>query len=173
MVQILCIRDEKMDTSLSQALGQRASFDQFMESLRDSDSPALSARAFGQALKIDLQTLAQQAHVHRNTLSRAPGSESVQRFLREAIRVLRAASDVSGDVERALFWYRNEPLPVFGYKTAEQLVSDGRADDVVIPLRSAAARRGALFSDAVCARSGGRRNKLVAVFWMQRVLLRA
>jgi hypothetical protein len=131
MVQILCIREKKMDTSLSQAVGHRASFDQFMESLRDSDSPALSARAFGQALKIDLQTLAQQAHVHRNTLSRAPGSESVQRFLREAVRVLRAASDVSGDVERALFWYRNEPLPVFGYKTAEQLVSDGRADDVI------------------------------------------
>jgi len=30
-----------------------------------------------------------------------------------------------------MFWYRNEPLPVFGYKTAEQLVSDGRADDVI------------------------------------------
>jgi hypothetical protein len=30
-----------------------------------------------------------------------------------------------------MFWYRNEPLPVFGYKTAEQLVSDGRAEDVI------------------------------------------
>jgi hypothetical protein len=102
-----------------------------MESLRDSDSPALSARAFGQVLKIDLQTLAQQAHVHRNTISRAPNSESVQRFLREAIRALRAASDICGFVELAMFWYRNEPLPVFAYKTAEQLVSHGRAIDVV------------------------------------------
>ena len=131
MVQILFIKGAKVDASLSQAAGHRASFEQFMESLCDSDSPALSARAFGQALKIDLQTLAQQAHVHRNTISRAPSSESVQRFLREAVRVLRAASDVTGDVERAMFWYRNEPLPVFGYKTAEQLVSDGRADDVI------------------------------------------
>src|SRR5471032_1066581 len=116
MVQILCIKGAKMDASLSQVASNRASFEQFMESLRDSGSPALSARAFGQALKIDLQTLAQQAHVHRNTLSRAPGSESVQRFLREAVRVLRAASDICGDVERAMFWYRNEPLPVLAIK---------------------------------------------------------
>lgn len=110
-----------------------ASFDHFMASLRDPESPApiLSARRFGEALHIDLQTLAQQAHVHRNTLSRQPASESVQRFLREALRVIRAATDVSGDVGQALFWYRNEPLPVFDYKTAEQLVSDGRTDDLL------------------------------------------
>jgi hypothetical protein len=34
-------------------------------------------------------------------------------------------------VNQALFWYRNEPLPVFDYKTAEQLVSDGRTDDLL------------------------------------------
>jgi hypothetical protein len=109
------------------------SFDQFMTSLRDPDSPTpiVSARRFGEALHVDLQTLAQQAHVHRNTLSRQPGSESVQRFLREALRVIRAATDISGDVGRALFWYRNEPLPVFDYKTAEQLVSEGRTDDLL------------------------------------------
>ncbi|WP_250535719.1 MbcA/ParS/Xre antitoxin family protein [Caballeronia sp. AZ10_KS36] len=109
------------------------SFDRFIASLRDPDDPApiVSARRFGEALHIDLQTLAQQAHVHRNTISRQPASESVQRFLRDALRVIRAASDLAGDVSKALFWYRNEPLPVFDYKTAEQLVSDGRADDVL------------------------------------------
>ncbi len=65
-------------------------------------------------MHIDLQMLAEQAHVHRNTISRAPGSRGVQDFLREA-----------------LFWYRNEPLSVFGYKTAERLVSEGRADDLL------------------------------------------
>ena len=119
------------ETILSPSAG--ASFDQFMTSLRDPDSaaPIVSARRFGDALHIDLQTLAQQAHVHRNTLSRQPTSESVQRFLREALRVIRAATDISGDVNQALFWYRNEPLPVFDYKTAEQLVSDGRTDDLL------------------------------------------
>lgn len=30
-----------------------------------------------------------------------------------------------------IFWYRNEPLQAFAYKTAEQLVSEGRADDLI------------------------------------------
>lgn len=34
-------------------------------------------------------------------------------------------------MHRALFWYRNEPLSVFDYKTAERLVSEGRTDDVI------------------------------------------
>jgi hypothetical protein len=105
----------------------------FMDSLRDQElgAAALSPRRFSELLSMDLQTLAAQAHVHRNTISRAPAAESVQRFLREAVRVIRAAVDLSGDVNRALFWYRNEPLQPFGYKTAEQLVSEGRADDLL------------------------------------------
>lgn len=126
-------------------IAQSAGFEQFMSSLRDPAfaAPIVSARRFSDALHIDLQTLAKQAGVHRNTLSRMPASESVQRFLREALRVIRAATDVQGCVQQALFWYRNEPLSEFEYKTAEQLVSGGRTDDVLryivsIDVRSAA-----------------------------------
>ncbi len=110
-----------------------ARFMSLMDYLRDdlSVSPTLSPKRFSQALHIDLQTLAGQAHVHRNTINRAPESESVQRFLREALRVLRAATDVNKNVATAIFWYRNEPLPAFAYKTAEQLVVDGRTEDVL------------------------------------------
>ncbi|AOK56545.1 hypothetical protein WT15_20215 [Burkholderia stagnalis] len=109
------------------------SFEEFFASLQDPETagPVLSARRYVAALNIDLQTLAQQAHVHRNTVARAPESATVQQFLREAIRVIRAATDLSGDLRRALFWYRNEPLAVFDYQTAETLVSAGRADDVL------------------------------------------
>ncbi|RKP45275.1 DUF2384 domain-containing protein [Trinickia fusca] len=122
--------DSTVDTG---ELAPSASFEQFLNALRDPELPApvVSARRFSEALNIDLQTLAKQAHVHRNTLSRMPASESVQRFLREALRVICAATDASGDVGRALFWYRNEPLSEFGYKTAEQLVSDGRTEEVL------------------------------------------
>jgi hypothetical protein len=108
-------------------------YDHFVEYLRDPDTPGpvLSAKRFSLALHIDLQTLADQAHVHRNTISRAPASQGVQRFLRDALKVIKAGTDISGDVNRALFWYRNEPLSAFGYKTAEQLVSEGRTDDVL------------------------------------------
>ena len=105
----------------------------FVEFLRAADTPAplLSPKRFSEAMHIDLQTLAEQAHVHRNTISRAPGSRGVQDFLREALRVIKAATDLSGDLNKALFWYRNEPLSAFGYKTAERLVSEGRTDDLL------------------------------------------
>lgn len=108
-------------------------YQHFVDFLKDPDTPApvLSPKRFSEAMHIDLQTLAEQAHVHRNTISRAPGSRGVQDFLREALRVIKAATDLSGDLNKALFWYRNEPLSVFGYKTAERLVSEGRADDLV------------------------------------------
>ena len=107
-----------------------STYQHFVEFLKDPDMPApvLSPKRFSQAMHIDLQTLAEQAHVHRNTITRAPGSRGVQDFLREALRVIKAASDLNGDLNKALFWYRNEPLSVFGYKTAERLVSEGRAD---------------------------------------------
>ena len=108
-------------------------FQHFVEFLKEPDEPApvLSPKRFSQAMHIDLQTLAEQAHVHRNTISRAPGSRGVQDFLREALRVIKAATDLNGDLNKALFWYRNEPLSVFGYKTAERLVSEGRTDDLL------------------------------------------
>ena len=108
-------------------------YQHFIEFLKDPDEPApvLSPKRFSQAMHIDLQTLAEQAHVHRNTISRAPGSRGVQAFLREALRVIKAATDLNGDLNKALFWYRNEPLSVFGYKTPERLVSEGRTDDLL------------------------------------------
>ncbi|MCA8276381.1 DUF2384 domain-containing protein [Burkholderia sp. AU30280] len=122
-----------MNLDLARDSAPPLDFDQFMASLRDSESvaPIVSARRFAAALHIDMQTLARLAHVHRNTVSRLAGSESVQRFLRDALRIIRAATDISGDVQKTLFWYRNEPLPTFDYKTAEQLVSEGRTQDLL------------------------------------------
>lgn len=108
-------------------------FDKFMCFLHEPNSGAavLSPTRFTELMNMDVKELATQAHVHRNTVTRAPDSENLQRFIREAVRVVRAAVDICGDVDRAIFWYRNEPLPVFKYKTAEKLVSEQRAEDVL------------------------------------------
>lgn len=105
----------------------------FIDFVRDPESaaPALSPRRFSAAVNIDLQTLAEQARVHRNTISRAPHSKAIQDFLRQAVRVIKAATDLTGDLRRALFWYRAEPLAAFGYRTAERLVAEGRTDDLL------------------------------------------
>jgi hypothetical protein len=122
-----------MESMATDAPAPSGSFQQLVEFLREPDAagPTLSPRRFSQVMHIDLQTLAEQAHVHRNTIARAPGSRGVQDFLREALRVIKAAVDLTGDVNKAVFWYRNEPLSTFGYKTAERLVSEGRTDDLL------------------------------------------
>ena len=48
-----------------------------------------------------------------------------------ALGTIKAATDLNGDLNKALFWYRDEPLSAFGYKTAERLVSEGRTDDLL------------------------------------------
>lgn len=113
-------------------------FDGFMSYLRDVEaSPAsISPKRYGQVLRVDMQTLAAKAHVHRNTLRRAPEAESVQRYLRESVRVMRAAVDVVGSVEQAIFWYKNNPLPTFDYKTPQDLVSEGRTETLVRYIQS-------------------------------------
>jgi len=112
-------------------------FDVFLNYLNDGTNRAvISPKRFAQVFSFDLQSLASAAKVHRNTLSRAPESESIQVYLRASVRVLRAAADVAGSIDKAIYWYRNHPLPVFDYKTAQQLVSEGRTDDVVRYLQS-------------------------------------
>lgn len=113
-------------------------FGKFFDFLQASDagSSAISPERFALVTNVDLQTLARNAHVHRNTIARAPASEGIQHYLRESLRVIRAATDIAGNVERALYWFKNNPLPVFDYKTAETLVSEGRADALIKYMQS-------------------------------------
>ena len=62
-------------------------------------------------------------------LSRPANISSNARFTSSG--TLKSIACLNGEVDRALFWYRNEPLQPFGYKTAERLVSEGRSDDVL------------------------------------------
>jgi uncharacterized protein (DUF2384 family) len=96
----------------------------------------ISPERFAALLGIDMQTLAAKAHVHHSTLRLAPSAESVQGYLRQSLRVLHAAVDVAGEVPKAVFWFKNYPIPTFDYRTAVDLVSEGRSDDVVRYLQS-------------------------------------
>jgi hypothetical protein len=112
-------------------------FDRFLDFLNgDTKRPLISPKSFALVFNFDMQSLATAAHVHRNTVTRAPESESVQRYLRESIRIVRAAADAAHSIEKAIFWYKNHPIPTFDYKTAQQLVSEGRSDDLIRYLQS-------------------------------------
>lgn len=118
-------------------------FDQFISDLkaraRHDKSPIISPKIFCLALGMDVQALAARAHVHRVTVNRAQGAEKLQAYLRDAVRVLGAAADVNGNFQDAAFWFRNEPVSAFNFKTPEQLVSDGRADDLLAYVQSLSA----------------------------------
>jgi hypothetical protein len=45
--------------------------------------------------------------------------------------VFRAAEELGADPAVAAAWYSSDSLPVFDGKTAEQLVAEGRASDVL------------------------------------------
>jgi hypothetical protein len=114
-----------------------SSFAGFLLHLREAGLPpaVISPRRFSEALNVDLQALADLAQVHRNTLQRAPGSAHVQDYLRNALRVIRAASEQLDGIEAALFWFRNEPLPAFGYETPAQVVSRQGPEPLLLALR--------------------------------------
>ena len=59
----------------------------------------------------------------------------LQAYLRDALRVIRAASDQQAPIESALFWFRNEPLPDFDFQTPERVVSALGADALLRAMR--------------------------------------
>lgn len=72
-------------------------------------------------------------------MAHVPGTASVQTFLRQIASVLRAAYEITGDRDKALWWYRFEPLQTFSYKTPQQLVAEDRTADLLAYLESVAA----------------------------------
>ena len=51
--------------------------------------------------------------------------------LNDALAVIRAAALLSGDLKKAASWYFADRIDVFGGSTAEELVLQGRARDVL------------------------------------------
>lgn len=120
------------------ANGVFSDFTGFVQHLREPGLPpaVISPRRFSEALNVDLQTLAAWAHVHRNTVQRAPASEAVQAYLRQALRVIRAAIEVCGGIEATLFWFRNDPLPDFDFETPARVVSAVGPEPLLTALRT-------------------------------------
>ena len=108
-----------------------ATFPDFLESLRLPNSAALSPSKMSEVLELPAQEMASLARVHRNTLSGAPNSSRVQTAMRDIVRVLSAASGFCGDFDKAVFWFRNHPLPDLNHLTPLQLVERGKAESVI------------------------------------------
>jgi hypothetical protein len=73
--------------------------------------------------------LAATAGLARETVYRAERSRAArtQGRLREMLEIISRVADWAGGKEQAMAWYRAQPLPAFGGRTAEALVKDGKA----------------------------------------------
>ncbi len=109
-----------------------ADFAGFLASLKAEGSrTALSPDRLAGALELPIQRLASLARVHRNTVSLAPTSPKLQDAMVDVVRVLSAAHALTGDIERALFWFRNQPIADFDHFTPMQLVEQGKVQAVI------------------------------------------
>jgi hypothetical protein len=97
----------------------------------------LSPAKFIEIMGLALDFFARNAHGQRDAITHSPSAESIQLHIRTTVQVLAAVMATSGlGLRTAIFWYRNEPLAVFDRKTAETMVTEGRAADVLDLLAS-------------------------------------
>jgi uncharacterized protein (DUF2384 family) len=107
----------------------------FLESVIEPEKGWISPQRLGAVMRMQQRELSAMVRVHRNTLSRHPESPEVQGRLGQTARILsRATAMIGGDINRAVIWFRYEPLAGFDNKTAEQLVSAGHGDAVEVHL---------------------------------------
>jgi len=102
----------------------------FMDSIQEPRKPYISPARFAKAAGVSVQALAALAGVHRNTISQHPDSGRLQDRLRDMVKAIVAAVAVTGDLEKAIYWFRNEPIADYRHKTAAELIAEGRLDAV-------------------------------------------
>ena len=92
----------------------------------------LSVEVVAQSLGMSKAQLAETAGVSIETLYRAnrAGSAKTQTRLKEMLEIVDRVAGWAGGKDQAMAWYRAEPLPEFGGRTAESLVKDGKATAV-------------------------------------------
>jgi uncharacterized protein (DUF2384 family) len=73
--------------------------------------------------------LAETVGVSPETLQRAKrvAAPKTQIRVKEMLEIVGRVADWAGGKDQAMAWYRAEPIPAFGGRTAESLVKEGKA----------------------------------------------
>ncbi|MBH0114407.1 hypothetical protein I5E68_15790 [Novosphingobium sp. YJ-S2-02] len=100
----------------------------FLDDIRDGD--LIAPKRMAERLRLPMTRLSRLAHLNRNTMLARPDSPAVQEKLGQIARIIARAADLAGDEGRAIIWFKHQPLPGWG-KTAEELVEEGLAQDVL------------------------------------------
>lgn len=106
----------------------------FVDSLQESRASYISPQRLAKALGVKVTSLAELTGVHRNTL-RNPASDRFQSRMREIMKIISAATELTGDLDKAVYWYRNEPIFDYGHRMAAELVAEGQVESVLAYIR--------------------------------------
>jgi len=76
--------------------------------------------------------LAETAGLAKESLFKTARSQAprTQSRIREMLEIISRVSDWAGGKNQAMAWYRAQPIPAFGGRTAEALVKEGKAGAV-------------------------------------------
>ncbi|MET3857036.1 antitoxin Xre/MbcA/ParS toxin-binding domain-containing protein [Rhizobium sp. OAE497] len=102
----------------------------------DGQSAFLSARRVADQLGVTLAELAKLIGVARNTLTAKSSARKVDGALSNVVRILSMASEMAGDDNRAVIWFKHQPIPGWGGKTAFDLVAEGKSGKVLAYLEA-------------------------------------
>ncbi len=94
----------------------------------EEGSPFLSAHRLSEQLGVTQAELAKLIGVARNTLSAKSATQKVDAALSPVVRILTMAGEIAGEANRAVIWFKHQPIPGWAGKTAYDLVAEGKAD---------------------------------------------
>ena len=85
-----------------------------------------------ESLHLSKAQLAETAGLAREVFQKASRRDSpkAQTRVREMLEIIALVQNWAGGPAQALAWYRAEPIPAFGGRTAEALVKSGQASAV-------------------------------------------
>jgi hypothetical protein len=93
------------------------------------EGAAIDVERVAGSLGVSKTQLAETIGVERETLYKRARCEApkTQARLREMLEILSRVMEWAGGKEQAMAWYRAQPIPAFGGRTAESLVKSGQA----------------------------------------------
>ena len=102
-----------------------------MTSLMD-ESGAVRVGDAADAFRMSKAQLAETAGLGRGVFQKASRRDSpkAQSRVREMLEIINLVQGWAGGAAQAMAWYRAEPIPAFGGRTAEALVKSGSATAV-------------------------------------------
>ena len=93
---------------------------------------SVEVEALSRELRVTRGELATASGLSRDAVSKTSrlAARATQARLRDMIEIINRVMPWAGSAPQAFAWYRAQPLPSFGDRTAEDLVKEGRAEAV-------------------------------------------